>query len=61
MGAISFVGSTIPCPVSQANTSALSKQITMHSCGEFDRQLYRLIFSDGAEFKFCQVYLPYPL
>ena len=39
----------------------VSKQITMYSCGEFDSQLHRLIVSDGAEFSFCHVYLPYPL
>jgi hypothetical protein len=36
----------------------ISKQITMHSCREFDSQLHRLIVCDGAELKFCHVYLP---
>ena len=60
IGAINFEGSAIGCPVSRANDFGVRKQITMYGCGKFDRQLYGLVVSDSAEFKFRHVFsLPF--
>jgi hypothetical protein len=55
IGATSFKGSAIACPVSRASASALSKQIAMHGRRQFDGQFHRLFIGDGTELELCHV------
>ena len=53
IGATSFAGSCADWPVSFASDFGVSKQISMHGCRKFDRQLHRFIVRDGSELEFC--------
>ena len=55
IGATSFAGSTVPCPVSPGEHLGVGDEIAMHGGGKFDRQLHRPVVGNGGELQLGQV------